>query len=94
MTVTAQRFLKAFPEFKETELQLINQKIALATLRTNETVWDDLYEDGIMMLTAHLLSVSPMGEKSRMVKDDRDTMYWRELTRMRREVTAGYGRYT
>ena len=94
MPVTAQRFLKAFPEFQETERQLIEQKIALATLRTDETAWGDLYDEGIMMLTAHLISVSPKGEKARLHKYSEQTIYWVELNRMRREVTVGYGRYT
>ena len=92
MAVTVQRFQKAFPEFKETEYQLIQQKLNQAILRLNATVFGDFLDDSVMLLTAHLLAISPMGEKARLNKDMSDTIYNRELKQIKKEVTIGIGR--
>lgn len=94
MTVTVQRFQKSFPDFKDTEYQLIQQKLDAAILRTNATTFGDLTDQAVMLLTAHLLSISPNGEKVRLVKTESDTIYSDELNRMRREATIGLGRIT
>ena len=92
MTVTPQRFRKAYTEFRETETGLIQQKLNQAVLRINSEAFGDLADEGVMLLTAHLLSISPEGEKVRLHKDTSKTIYSEELQRMRREVTAGLGR--
>jgi hypothetical protein len=81
-----------FPEFERTEDQLCLQKINAATARTAAAVWGDKVNDGIMWLAAHLLSMSPEGEQSRLKAENRATTYERTLNMMRREVTFGAGR--
>ncbi len=92
MAVTVQRFQKAFPEFKGTEYQLVQQKLNHAILRLNATVFGTFLDDAVMLLTAHLLAISPMGEKVRLNKDMSDTIYNRELKQIKKEVTIGIGR--
>lgn len=90
--MNAARFLQDYPEFKNTAVELIDKKIQSATKRINATVWADLTNDGIMVLAAHLLSVAPEGEQSRLKKENRVTTYQLEWERMKREVTLGLGR--
>ena len=98
MAMNAARFLQDYPEFKNTAAELIDKKIQSATKRINATVWADLTNEGIMILTAHLLSVSPEGDQSRLKpispagKENKVTIYQMEWERMKREVTLGVGR--
>ena len=94
MAVTVNRFLKSYPEFKRTSYSLIQQKMNQAVLRTGTDAWGDLHDEGVMLMTAHLLSVSPEGEKTRLHKYTAETIYLNELKKLRIEVTAGLGRNT
>lgn len=92
MTVSVNRFRKAYPEFRDTSDELCSQKLAFAELRTAPSVWGALTEQGIMVLAAHLLSVSPEGQKARLATAPDKTVYQLEWERMKREVTFGVGR--
>ena len=92
MSVTVHRFRLAFPEFKRTPEATIKEKIRSAALRVNASIWGDKADDGIMWLTAHLLSVAPMGEQARLKLENRGTMYGVEYKKMVREVTFAHGR--
>lgn len=92
MAVTVQRFLKAFPTFKKSPKELVEQKLLAAGLRVEAATWGALADQGVMYLTAHLLSDSPDGEQARLKKENRVTMYLLEFQRMRKEVTLGLGR--
>lgn len=90
--VTVSRFKKAFPEFEKTQETLCVQKLALAEKRINAGIWGDKAEEGQMLLAAHLLAMSPQGEKVRLKKNDREDGYLIEWKTMVREVTMGSGR--
>jgi len=92
MAVNVQRFRKAYTEFRETEPDVIRQKINLATARTSSDAFGDDVDEAIMLLAAHLIAISPHGEKVRLQKDPTKTIYMQELKRMRREATMGMGR--
>lgn len=92
MTVTVQRFIQAFPDFRKTQRSLVQQKLDAAALRIQADTWDDLTDQGIMYLAAHLLTGAPEGEQARLKKENRATIYWIEFERMRKEVTLGLGR--
>lgn len=92
MSVSVSRFLKAYPEFKRTEAELVEQNLTAAEGRIATAVWGDLATDGIMVLAAHLLSMSPEGEQARLKKENRATVYERTWVAMKREVTMGVGR--
>lgn len=92
MPVSVQRFFQAFPEFKNTDTALVQQKLDAAALRVQSATWDNLETQGVMFLAAHLLSVAPEGEQARLKKENRVTTYWLEFERMRKEATLGLGR--
>lgn len=94
MALSVERFRLAFPEFRETDSTLINQKILAATFRTSESSWGALYDQALMYLTAHLLSVAPEGELVRLKKENRVTTYELTLNKMKMEATIGLGRIT
>lgn len=94
MAVTVQRFLKSYPDFKDTDYQLVEQKLNQAIARVDSDNFGDLENEGVMLLTAHLLSISPSGEKTRLVKDSNETIYEKEYRRLAKEVTFGLGRIT
>ena len=55
--VTVQRFRKAYPEFKGTAEELIQQKLDHADERINDSVFgDNVSIRATMLLAAHLLS--------------------------------------
>jgi hypothetical protein len=91
MAVTVSRFKKAFPEFEKTQETLCLQKLDAAGRRIAATIWGDKAADGQMLLAAHLLAISPQGEKLRFNKKQIDA-YMLEWQQMKREVTMGAGR--
>lgn len=92
MSVSVARFRQDFPDFKETSDELVRKKLAAASLRIASRIWGTLTDQGIMYLAAHLLSISPEGEQSRLKAKNRMTTYGSEWKRMKREVTFGVGR--
>jgi hypothetical protein len=92
LAVTVQRFLKEYPEFKSTDYQLVEQKLNHAILRVDSGTFGDLEEEAVMLKTAHLLSISPSGEKTRLVKDSNKTIYEKEYRLLAKEATFGLGR--
>ena len=93
-TVTVERFLKAYPEFKDNcSKELIQQKLDHADLRVNDTIFGDGVDiRATMVYAAHLLAVSPNGERARLTKDRFDDIYLGEWRRMVRAATMGSGR--
>jgi len=94
MTVTVAYFKQNYTEFKNTPNSLCASKLAAATRRVAPSVWGDRTDDGVMLLTAHLLSIAPAGEQARLKNDNRGDMYEKEWKQMKREVTLGLGRNT
>jgi hypothetical protein len=94
MSVSVLQFKRSYPEFKDTDPALVEEKLVAAESRTNQSVFGDNATQGIMLLAAHLLSISPSGEMLRLRKENRVTNYQMELERLRREVTMGVGRIT
>lgn len=90
MAVNATSFKAAFPEFVNTDNDLITSRITMAQVQVNSTVWGDSYDTGIMLMTAHLLAVSPMGEPARLSDNSMSTIYLRTFDKMMRQVTFGY----
>lgn len=90
MAVTVHTFQLAYPEFRDTSYSLVQQKLDQARGRLNEAVFSDRWDEGVQLLAAHLLSISPQGEKSRFKTGQ--TQYNRELTQLKKVVTVGIGR--
>jgi hypothetical protein len=92
MAVTLPGFRQAFPEFADTDDTLVMQKLKAAETRIAAGSWGDSYNQGVMYLAAHLLSIAPSGEFARLKKENRVTTYQLEWERMKKEVTMGLGR--
>ncbi|WP_449411083.1 DUF4054 domain-containing protein [Methylobacterium komagatae] len=60
MTVTLASFRKAFPEFSAAQYPdgTVTYNLGLAARLLDEVRWGELYDDGIMLVTAHNLVVS------------------------------------
>lgn len=90
MAVTVQNFRNAFEEFRKTDEELIASKLRFARQRINATVWGDIYDQGVMYLAAHLLSVAPAGQNTKLKPENAaKTVYWLEYERLRNTVTYG-----
>ena len=92
MAVTVLKFISNYPDFKNTDEFLIKQKLRLARLRVNEATWGDNYDDGVMLMVAHLLSISPAGEKVRLSSGGPGDIYKKEFDEMRLSSTFGRSR--
>jgi uncharacterized protein YaiI (UPF0178 family) len=92
--VTVQRFRKAYPEFRETAEELVQQKLDAADERINDSVFgDNVSIRATMLLAAHLLAISPSGEQARIwVRGSQTTMYKREFDDLSLIYTFGSGR--
>lgn len=63
MTVTLAIFRQAFPEFAPEKYPdaTVTYNLGLSARLLDEVRWGELYDDGIMLLTAHNLALSPPG---------------------------------
>ena len=96
MIVSLTAFLIDYPEFKETDPLLIIRKLSCAEDRTPDEIWGNNQRQGIMLLAAHFLVNSPIGEQARI--DDKDktksNVYEQERKKLEQIVVCGLGRNT
>jgi hypothetical protein len=91
--VTRAAFIVRHPEFADATLTaLVESKLAEASRRTPSTIWGDLEDDGVALLAAHLLCVSPYGVSARLSPQDKEgqTTYGRERDRLEDIVGGAY----
>jgi len=86
--VTATSFKAAFPEFEAAADALVTTKLAAARLQLDTSTWGTRYDEGVMWLTAILLSSSPYGENARLSDNKSKTVYHENYTRLRNIVTV------
>lgn len=89
---TTEDLTDAFPEFREADADLLSSRLGAAIRRVDALVWGSMWQDGVLMLAAHLLAISPYGMNARLSAKDGSSTYLAEYERMRLEVTAGVGR--
>lgn len=75
LTVSVDSFLVEFEEFKSTDRITIERKLKMAERFTPESVWGDDRRYGIMLLAAHYIAMSPIGEPTRLEADEKQTTY-------------------
>jgi hypothetical protein len=95
MTVTLDSFLASKPEFARTSPVLISTILAEALLQIDYNVWGPKADQGLIYLTAHLLTLSPMGQNARMIVQGKDgqqptTTYWGHYKMLQRQVGSGF----
>lgn len=84
--MTLYEFRSRFPEFRPVSDVVINEALTAAGLSVSADVYRTKASEAIGYLTAHKLVTSPFGKDSRLVDDDRESVYWKEFARIRREV--------
>jgi|GEM_PF-6584795 len=94
MSVTVRQFRIEFPEFRGIDNAVIQRGLADANLQINREVWGDKSDAGQKYLAADLIASGPLGEKARLSKNDKTTVYLEKYMRLMRQVTAGVGRNT
>jgi hypothetical protein len=82
----------AFPEFREADGDLLSSRLTAAIGRVDAEVWGPQWSNGVLMLAAHLLAISPYGQNARLSAKDGSSTYLAEYERMRLEVSFGVGR--
>ncbi len=80
MAVTLATFVETFPEFKATadDVSLtpyVQSKLDAAARHVSAAVWGSQYEYAVMLKAAHMLAMSPYGEKMRLNKNSKETVY-------------------
>lgn len=77
MAITAVDFVAAFPEFQEAydaRPGSVAAAIQEALPHVSALHYGSAYQQGVFLMTAHILSVSPYGQEMRLIKwDDRTT---------------------
>lgn len=92
MAVSVSSFLEAFPEFsgERAATDLIQAKIAEASRSVDSRRWGARTDDGVAYLAAHLLAMSPWGQKARLSDGNTGTTTYKgRFDEMRRQVGIG-----
>lgn len=92
MPWTADTFIATYSEFAEERRTVVASKLAEAARRVSTTVWGAMADDGVALLTAHLLALIPYSSGSAeapvkpVVRADGRTSYFDEFKRLERIV--------
>jgi len=89
MAVSVSSFKARYTQFATTDEDLVSSVIDEASAQCNSVVWGSLRDQGILLLTAHLLEIDAYGEASRLVDDTKKTTFLRQFNSLERIVTAG-----
>lgn len=81
-------FRTTFTEFTDTPDALVGARVAEALERTPLDVWGSSHALGVLYLAAHLLALSPGGEKMRI--DNVTTLYGNTRAKIARSVASGF----
>lgn len=90
MTVTRASFLAEYPEFDGADVAIVDAKIAAAQLRTPARIWGDLEDEGVSLLTAHMLAMSPYARELKLLNDAGETIYGKRRAELERTVSSGF----
>lgn len=82
-------FLQRFPEFLDTDKNLISLAINEAKNELSLKAWGAMYETGLFFLAADKLAKSPMGEPVRLDASSNKTTYALEFERLCRCISMG-----
>jgi hypothetical protein len=92
--VSVAQFKRRFGEFSDADENIIAEALLEAESRVAADVWGDRRANGVKYLAAHLVSLSPAGEKMRLSvgskADKGETVYYAEFIRMRRARVSGF----
>ena len=87
-------FRARFPEFQNVVDSIIEANLLAAALEVDPGIWGQKTSEGILLLAAHKLTISPWGQAVRTAKQGTNTMhntlYWEEYSRLMRMVASGF----
>lgn len=90
MAVSAEQLRAEFPEFANTDLGLLNGKIADATAMLSASAFGDQHDQAVKYMAAHLVALSPGGEFARLdpskEEDGARTLYERQYLAVQKGV--------
>ena len=88
--VTVESFRQQFDEFRTTDQQSIESKLAIAKQNVNASVWGNKLDSGVLYLTAHYLSLAPSGQNAKLKPAEMAiTTYGQTYKTLLRTVTFG-----
>ncbi|MBA3833609.1 MAG: DUF4054 domain-containing protein [Chthoniobacterales bacterium] len=93
---TAVSFAARYPEFSNTDSDLVGAVLAEAALSVDPLIYGFKADAAVSALAAHLLWTGEAGTSLRMAADGdtspdaQRSRYWGEFTRLRRECTVGF----
>lgn len=96
MAVTPADFKLSFPEFAgviggvAVDDAYIQVWLDRAARHISPTVWRAKYDDGVLFLAAHWMTVSPQGQGAKLNNADGTSTYGKQYDRLKLEVTGGY----
>ena len=90
MAVTVDSFLTHHPEFRPAEVSLIQAKISDAVLRVDASIWGTKTDNGVRLLAAHTLALSPFGQNAKLVSKEGQTTYGQQYAQARKEVVVPF----
>lgn len=92
MTVTVAQIKQEFPEFANTNSEVIGYKLADAVRLVSAADLGDRYDDAIKYLACHLIALAPHGEFARLVESQQpggaSTTYERHYRQILRSTIA------
>lgn len=82
-------FTTRFPEFKDTDANLIEMALSEARSEINPKYFSDTFVVAVHYLAAHKLAISPMGENCRLEASEQKTIYQLEFERLCKSAYIG-----
>lgn len=83
-------FVAGFPEFQDTNRELVTQKLNEAILQLDAPTFGTFFDSAVYLFTAQKLAKSPFGNAAKLVSKDGSTVYDAELELLRAAVVSGY----
>ena len=89
MAVTVRQFKTKFPEFRQVDDVLVQRVLDEAANRTNRPLFGINADAALQYMAADLLTLSPEGQKARVLNTDKLSPYREEWRRLARAYSIG-----
>lgn len=92
MAATVVDFKARFLEFSKLPDSTIAAYLSDAAVELDENVWGALFDQGVMLLAASRLCMSPYAQQAKLADSSGDSSYLAHYQRLQRRVAMGVGR--
>lgn len=89
MAVTTGSFLRDYPEFRDTDVDVVAAALRDAALFNSASVLGDRYDAALGLYAAHLLSSAPFGTQARLAEKEGTTTYLERWKTLAKQVAGG-----